>query len=58
MINDGRILLTQDYASDAFADNIIRLELLADGVSVYTTFNSKKEQTAQSYVSQGGVAHA
>ena len=57
MAND-RILMSHEYASDAFDYNFLRLELLNDGNSVITTYNSKKEQTAITYFGQGGVAHA
>lgn len=53
-----RIIASMEYASEAFDDNILRLELLNDGASVVTAYNSKKEQTAQTYFNQGGVAHA
>ena len=43
------LLASTEYESDAFADNILRLEVLADGASVLTSYNSKHEITAQSY---------
>lgn len=53
-----RIAFQTEFDSEAFINNIVRLELLHDGTCVYTSFNSKKEQTALSYVGQGGAAHA
>jgi hypothetical protein len=54
----GNIAFQTEFESEAFDNNLVRLELLRDGTSVYTSYNSKSEQTAQSYVGQGGVAHA
>ena len=52
------LLASTEYESDAFQNNILRLEMLADGSSVLTSYNSKHEITAQSYHGQGRVAHA
>ena len=54
----GRVAFQYELVSEAFDNNVIRLELLHDGTSVYTSYNSKNEQTAQSYVGQNGLAHA
>ena len=35
--------------SDAYPDNVIRVEVLLDGTSQTTIFNSKGEQMAQSF---------
>jgi hypothetical protein len=52
------ILASTEYDSEAYPDNKLRLDLLHDGVSVLTTFDSKGNLTAQSYHSSGKVAHA
>jgi hypothetical protein len=52
------LLASTEYESDAFADNILRLEVLADGASVLTSYNSKHEITAQSYHGLGKIGHA
>ena len=54
----GSTIAQTEFASEAFDNNVIRLEVLHDGTSVYTSFNSKNEQTAQSYVGQNGLGHA
>jgi hypothetical protein len=52
------VLASTEYESDAFENNILRLEVLLDGTSILTSFNSKHEMTAQSYHSIGRTAHA
>ena len=52
------IIASSEYESDAFENNILRLEVLADGCSVLTSFNSKHEITAQSFHGLGKVGHA
>jgi len=52
------LLASTEYESDAFANNILRLEVLADGSSVLTSYNSKHEITAQSYHGLGRIGHA
>jgi hypothetical protein len=54
----GSIAFQAEFESEAFDNNLLRLELLHDGTSVYTSYNSKHEQTALSYVGQKSVAHA
>jgi hypothetical protein len=54
----GNIAFQHEFESEAFVNNLVRLELLRDGSSVYTSYNSKMEPTAQSYIPQGGIAHA
>ena len=52
------VLASTEYESDAFENNILRLEVLTDGNSVLTSYNSKHEITAQSYHGLGRAAHA
>ena len=52
------LLASAEYESDAFENNILRLEVLHDGNSVLTSYNSKKEITAQNYHGLGKVGHA
>jgi len=52
------LLASTEYESDAFANNILRLEVLADGNNVLTSYNSKHEITAQSYHGLGRIGHA
>jgi hypothetical protein len=52
------VIASTEYESDAFQSNIIRLEVLSDGNSVLTSYNSKHEITAKSYPGLGRAAHA
>jgi hypothetical protein len=52
------VIASSEYESDAFENNILRLEVLLDGNSVFTSYNSKHEVTARSYYGLGRVAHA
>ena len=45
------IMLQDDFESEAFPENILRVEVLQDGTSVLSTYNMSKQQTALSYVS-------
>lgn len=59
MITDRpNLIASTEYESDAFQNNILRLEVLADGASVLTSYNSKHEITAQSFHELGKVGHA
>lgn len=58
MREKGTVAFSTEFESEAFDNNIVRLELLQDGTSVYTSFNSKHEQTACSYFGERGCAHA
>lgn len=51
--------LRTDFESDAFDNNIVRLEILPESQTVIcTSFNSKNEQTAQSFTPMGRCANA
>ena len=39
-----------EWDSEAYPENILRMEMLAEGTSVLSVYNSKHEQTAQSYI--------
>jgi hypothetical protein len=57
-MENPNVLASTEYESDAFVNNILRLEVLHDGCSVLTSYNSKHEITAQSYHGLGQVGHA
>jgi hypothetical protein len=46
-----QVLAHDECESIAYPENILRVELLPDGTTVFTTFNMKHEQTAKSYIS-------
>lgn len=52
------VLFTDEIPSDAFVNNIVRLEILHDGGRILTSFNSQGEMTAQSVLTTGKVANA
>ena len=54
----GLLVASADFESEAYPENILRVEALADGMSVLTTYNSKHEMTAQSFHAIGRVGHA
>jgi hypothetical protein len=54
----SNILASTEYESDAFEANVLRIEVLHDGCSVLSSYNSKHEQTALSYYGLGRIAHA
>ena len=54
------IIAQADYASEAFENNTVRVEVMHDGSATYATYNSKNEQTAVSYLpiaGKGSIAH-
>jgi hypothetical protein len=57
-MENPNVIASTEYESDAFQNNFIRLEVLLDGNSVLTSYNSKHEITAQSYHGLGRAAHA
>jgi hypothetical protein len=57
-MENPNVIASTEYESDAFENNILRLEVLLDGNSVFTSYNSKHEITAQSYHGLGRIAHA
>lgn len=52
------LVASAEYESDAFENNIVRVEVLHDGHSVMTSYNSKGEVTAQSFYALGKVGHS
>ena len=52
------MLTSAEWDSEAFVDNLVRAEILMDGTSRFTTYNSKHEQTAISIMALGKVGHA
>ena len=46
-----RLIASDESESIAYPENILRVELLRDGTSVFSTYNMSHEQTALSYVS-------
>ena len=52
------MLTWAEWDSEAFVDNLVRVEILMDGTSRFTTYNSKHEQTAISIMALGRVGHA
>jgi hypothetical protein len=57
-MENPNVIASSEYESDAFENNILRLEVLLDGNRVFTSYNSKHEVTAQSYYGLGKAAHA
>ena len=52
------LLTSAEWESEAFVNNLVRVEILMDGTSRFTTYNSKHEQTAISIMALGRVGHA
>ena len=44
-------ILKDEFESEAFPENILRIEVLQDGTSILSTYNMSKQQTALSYIS-------
>ena len=54
-----RLIAATEYASDAFEDNVVMLDVLENGTTRYLILNSKGEETAQSFIPwQGRGSHA
>ena len=54
----GLLVASAEFESEAYPENILRVEALADGMSILTTYNSKHEMTAQSFHGIGKVGRS